>query len=83
MSQNFSAAMEGRAFVDPGPLLVEHLVRERRIDVPTFSFYMKTMDMGRSHVDFGWPDKYNMRGEDPEKIAKIPMLRDFFWAQYV
>lgn len=80
MSQNFSSAMEGRAFVDPGPLLVEHLVREGRIDVPTFSFYMKTMGMGRSHVDFGWPDPQNMRGEDPTKIARIPMLRDFFWA---
>lgn len=75
--------MEGKAFVEVGPLLVEHLVRQNRMDEPTFSFYMKTMNEGRSHVDFGRPDRYSVKNNDMDRVAHIPVLTDLFWSQYL
>jgi hypothetical protein len=60
--------MEGRSFVEVGPLFIEHAVKDGSLRVPTFSFCMKTMKGGASHVDFGLPDDYFMKGRDLTKV---------------
>lgn len=69
MSQNSSSAMEGRAFVEVGPLFVEHAVRDGTLRVPTFSFCMKTLKGGKSHVDFGRPDDFFVKGGNLDNVA--------------
>lgn len=75
--------MEGKAFVDVGPLLVEKLREHGNIDEPVFSFYMQTMDSGRSHVDFGRPDKYAVKDQAMDRVAYLKMNRDLFWSSYL
>lgn len=81
MSQNFSNAMGGKAYVDLGPLFVDHLHRQGQIIAPMFSFYMDTF--GHSRVDFGEPDSQGVYRGDLNYTRYIPMLKDMFWAQSV
>jgi hypothetical protein len=65
--------------IEIGPLLVNHLVEEGKIERPEFSFAMYGMDTDTSYVDFGAPDGKRVAGGLSSMIP-IPMFEDFFWA---
>jgi hypothetical protein len=78
LSQNISVAMEGKAYVELGPLYVDQLYRQGAIPTPTFSFYMSTF--GESRVDFGEPVTNGTYENAVAARRYTNVLNDFFWS---
>lgn len=68
--------------VRPGPNIVWRLNNTGRVREPTYSFYMKKKAHGRSHVDFGKPDNFYVKGQDFDSMVKFKMEPDMFWSAY-
>lgn len=67
--------------IDVGPLYIDALVDEGKIQTAEFSFAMNGMDPDMSYLDIGEPLDSRVDGGLSEMV-EVPMLEDFFWAQY-
>lgn len=66
--------------IDVGPLFVDAMVTEGKIDSAEFSFAMNGLDTDYSHLDIGAPQGNRVKG-GLDAMVRIPMFNDFFWSQ--
>ena len=65
--------------IEIGPLYIDALVADGKIDTAEFSFAMNGMDTDNSVIDIGSPLGSRVNG-GLDAMVEVPMLKDFFWA---